>query len=120
MQPVFRLQRETRIKKTGVVRKETVYGLTSCSPQKAHAAQILTFVRGHWGIENRSHYVRDVTFDEDRSQVRQGSIPQVMAAFRNAVIGLMRFSGENNIAAACRRFAAQPDLALALIGVTEK
>ncbi len=73
-------------------------------------------VRGHWHIENRSHWVRDVTFDEDRSQVRSGNIPQAMAALRNTVIGLMRWAGETNIAAARRKFAAKPRLALKLIG----
>jgi len=78
---------------------------------------LLTLVRGHWHIENKSHWVRDVTFDEDRSQVRCGNIPQVMAALRNTVIGLTRWAGATNIAAACRRFAAQPALALELIGI---
>ena len=73
-------------------------------------------MRGHWHIENRSHWVRDVTFDKDRSQVRIGNIPQVMAALRNTAIGLMRWAGETNIAAACRMFAAKPRLALKLIG----
>ena len=59
-----------------------------------------------------------LTFDEDRSQVRCGNIPQVMAALRNTTIGLLRGAGYANIAAACRRFAAQPDLALTLIGLT--
>ena len=40
-----------------------------------------------------------------------------MAALRNVTIGLMRWSGEANIVAACRRFAAQPESALALIGI---
>ena len=61
--------------------------------------------------------MRDVTCDEDRSQVRCGSIPQVMAALRNTVIGLLRWTGHTNIAAACRRLAAQPAQALALIGI---
>jgi hypothetical protein len=58
-----------------------------------------------------------VTFDEDRSQVRCDSIPQIMAGLRNTVMGLMRRAGDTNIAAACRRFAAQPVLALELIGI---
>jgi hypothetical protein len=61
--------------------------------------------------------VREVAFDADRSQVRCGSIPQIMAAFRNTAIGLMQWAGETNIAVACRRFAAQPWSALALIGI---
>ena len=77
----------------------------------------MKLVRSHWHIENRSHWVRDVTFDEDRSQVRRGNIPQVMAVLRNTAIGLMRFAGATNIAASCRRFAAKPRLALEIIDV---
>jgi predicted transposase YbfD/YdcC len=114
---VFRLERQVILKKTGEVREEVVAGVTSLAPERADAARLLALVRGHWHIENCSHWVRDVTFDEDRSQVRCGNIPQVMAALRNTVIGLMRWAGHTNIAAACRRFAAQPQDALHLIGI---
>jgi predicted transposase YbfD/YdcC len=114
---VFRLERQVIIKKTGEVREEVVAGVTSLGPERADAARLLALVRGQWQIENQSHWVRDVTFDEDRSQVRCDSIPQVMAALRNTVIGLMRWAGHTNIAAACRRFAAQPRAALHLIGI---
>ena len=114
---VFQLERQVIIKKTGEVREEVAAGVTSLAPARADAGRLLALVRGHWHIENRSHWVRDVTFDEDRSQVRCGSIPQVMAALRNTVIGLMRWAGHTNIAAACRRFAAQPSAALHLIGI---
>lgn len=117
LEQVFALTREVMEKKTGSTRQEVVYGLTSLTAQRASAAQLLGLVRAHWTIENQSHWVRDVTFDEDRSQVRCGHIPQVLAALRNTAIGLMRQAGETNIAAACRRFAAQPWKALALIGV---
>jgi hypothetical protein len=85
--------------------------------QRADAARLLALVRRHWRIENQSHWARDVTVDEDRSQVWCGNIPQVMAALRNTVIGLRRGAGYTHIAATCRRFAAQPALALALIGI---
>jgi predicted transposase YbfD/YdcC len=114
---VFQLERQVIVKKTGEVREERVAGVTSLAPERADAARLLALVRGHWHIENTSHWVRDVTFDADRSQVRCGSIPQAMAALRNTVIGLMRWAGETNIAAACRRFAAQPWAALALLGI---
>jgi predicted transposase YbfD/YdcC len=114
---VFQLERQVIIKNTGEVREEVVVGVTSLTPERADAARLLAVVRGHWSIENRSHWVRDVTFDEDRSQVRCGNIPQVMAALRNTVVGLMRWAGYTNIAAACRRFAAQPQAALHLIGI---
>ena len=97
---------------------EVVYGVTSLSPKRVRPEGLLRLVRQHWQIEHQLHWVRDVTFDEDRSQVRCGRIPQVMAAFRNTAIGVMHWAGETNIAAACRRFAAQPWLAFALIGIT--
>jgi hypothetical protein len=52
--------------------------------------------------------VRDVTFDEDRSQMRSGAIPQTFAACRNLAIGLLRRTGASNIAAALRTYAARP------------
>jgi hypothetical protein len=77
---VFELERSVIIPKTGEVRSETVYGVTSLEPQRATPSRLLELVRGPWQIENQSHGVRDVTCDEDRSQVRCGHIPQVMAA----------------------------------------
>src|SRR5713101_3636065 len=114
---VFEVGRHVIIQKTGQERAEVVYGVTSLPAERATPARVLDLVRGHWSIENKSHWVRDVTFDEDRSQVRCGSIPQVMAALRNTAIGLLRWAGHTNIAAACRRLAAQPAQALALIGI---
>jgi hypothetical protein len=117
---VFQLERQVIIKNTGEVREDVVAGVTSLAPERADAARLLALGRGQWQIENQSHWVRDVTFDEDRSQVRCGNIPQVMAALRNTVIGLMRWAGYTNMAAACRRFAAQPRAALRLIGIAQE
>ena len=117
LEQVFAIEREVTQQKSGKSRQEVVYGCTSLTKEQADAEMLLKLVRGHWTIENQSHWVRDVTMDEDRSQVRKGNIPQVMAALRNTVIGLLRKAGESNIAAACRKFAAQPYAALALIGV---
>ena len=114
---VFEIGRHVITQKTGAERVEVVYGVTSLRPERVSPGQLLAFVRGHWHIENKSHWVRDVTFDEDRSQVRCGNIPHVMAALRNTTIGLLRWAGHTNIAAACRRLAAQPAHALALIGI---
>ena len=114
---VFELGRHVMIQNTGEERVEVVYGVTSLRPERATPGRLLALVRGQWHIENKSHWVRDVTFDEDRSQVRCGNIPQVMAALRNTAIGLLRWAGHTNIAAACRRLAAQPVQALALIGI---
>ncbi len=114
---VFELGRHVMFPKTGKERVEVVYGVTSLRSERATPERLLTLVRGQWQIENKLHWVRDVTFDEDRSQVRCGNIPQVMAALRNTAIGLLRGAGYPNIAAACRQLAAQPLQALALIGI---
>lgn len=82
--------------------------------------QLLTLWREHWAIENKLHYVRDVTFDEDRAAVWKDRIPQVMAALRNAAIGLARLDGQTNIAAACRHYAAQPAAALLALGLSPR
>ena len=90
------------------------------TPEEATPARLLNLWRGHWGIENRIHWVRDVTMDEDRSQVRTGAAPQIMAALRNLTIGLLTMAGEPNIAAALRRNATRPFHPLALIGALPK
>lgn len=114
----FCLTRTVVMKKTGEIRQETVYGMTDLTRAQAAPTDLLTLVRGHWHIENKSHHVRDVTFDEDRSRVRCGNIPQLMASLRNVCIGLMRVAQYKNIAATCRQFAARPEKALELLGVT--
>lgn len=114
----FRLERWAREKKTGKERQEVAYGITSLPAQLAGPEQLLGLTRGHWTIENRCHYVRDVTFEEDRSQARCGSVPQVLAALRNTAIGLLRRAGHTNIAAATRYYAARPVEALALLGIS--
>jgi len=106
-QQAFQLVRSRTNRKTGAVQAETIYGLTSLSAAKADATYVLARVRNHWIIENGSHYVRDVTFHEDHSQVRAGSTPQVLAALRNVAIALHRLHGETNMASACRRTAAK-------------
>jgi len=112
---VYRVEREfTGKRKT---KREMTYGITSLSPSEASPKQLLKLNRGHWGIENRLHYVRDVTFGEDASQVRTEAAPEVMAALRNTVIGLLRRAGVTNVAEALRRNAARPQEALALMGI---
>ena len=103
--------------KSGKIHTETVYAITSLSKQEADGDRLLDVARGHWGIENRSHYVRDVTFDEDRSKVRTKSGPRIMSTLRNLAISVLRFLGHSNIPKATRRMMFKPHLALNLIGV---
>jgi Transposase DDE domain len=107
-----------QITRRGATRTETSYAVTSLAPRAAPPARLLALWRGHWGIENRLHWVRDVTLDEDRCQVRTAAAPQVLAALRNTVLGVLRRAGHPNIAAALRRHAAHPREALALLGLT--
>ena len=116
-QQVFRIERTTTKLDGSPMRHEVVFGITSLSTTKASPSRLLALNRGHWGIENRLHWVRDVTFDEDRSQVRKGAGAQAMAALRNLAIGLLRRAGATNIAAALRHCVHHADKALRLIGL---
>ncbi len=94
---------------------EVVYLITSADHHAAPPATLATWVQGHWGIENRLHWVRDVTYDEDRSQVRTGNAPQVMATLRSTAISLLRLTGIENIAQGLRHHARDPEGTLKLI-----
>jgi len=96
---------------------QAAYGLTSLTPDKAGPPRLAGHVRGHWSIQNKLHWVRDVTFDEDRSQVRVGSGPRVMATLRNLAISALRLAGQTNIARGLRWASRDPARALALLGL---
>ena len=104
LQQVCRLERQRVVK--GKKQVDVSYAISSLPATDADARRLLSLSRGHWGIENRLHWVRDVTFDEDRSQVRTGAAPQVLAGLRNLVISLVRRAGHSNVAAALRRHNA--------------
>ncbi len=110
------MTRERTIK--GIKTVETVYGLTSLSPERANAADLLEFVRNHWRIENSLHYVRDVTQGEDACRVRSGTAPQVLAALRNAVIHLWGQLGASSNPEAIERLQTDATLAQNLIGIS--
>lgn len=95
-----------------------VYLITSLSPEKAGPERLLALNRGHWEIENRLHWVRDVTFGEDLSQVRTGAGPRMMATLRNLAISLIRLRDKSRgVAQALRDLAARPHLTLAMVGL---
>jgi predicted transposase YbfD/YdcC len=108
----------TRVRKaTGEVRRERASLVTSLPPGRADAAALLALNRGRWGIENRSHWVRDATFGEDRARIRAGGAPQVAAALRNLAIAVLRLHGHAAIRASRDYFAGHRDAALALVGL---
>jgi predicted transposase YbfD/YdcC len=118
IEQAFRIERIRIDLKTGRETSETAFGITSLSSKQASAARLLDLNRGHWSIENESHYVRDVTFDEDRSRIRKKAGPQVMATLRNIVLSLLRLLGIDNIAKAIREFAwGNKNRVLRVIGI---
>jgi predicted transposase YbfD/YdcC len=92
---------------------EVVYLITS--DRDADPATLAAWVRGHWEIENCLHWVRDVTYQEDKSLVRTGNAPRVMASLRSLAISLLRLDGHINIAAANRHHARDPQRTLNLL-----
>lgn len=87
---ILALHRRTVEKRSGRVYEETAYAVTSLSPEQADAAALLALWQRHWHIENQVHWVRDVVFGEDGSTTRSGRAPQVLAAFRNLALSLLR------------------------------
>jgi predicted transposase YbfD/YdcC len=115
----YRLEREVTYNKSGrVVREsqEVVYGMTSLPRLVARAKRLQELVCGRWTTENRVHYVRDVTLGEDISQAHVGNIPQIMAAFCNTALAVLRKEGHVNVAAARPYMACKPKQALPLTG----
>jgi hypothetical protein len=83
--------------KKGKLSKTKLYGVTSLSAEVASVENLLSYKRQHWAIENKSHHVRDVTFNEDRCRVRNRRKAQILSAVRNVVIALLRNAGFKNI-----------------------
>lgn len=106
LQQVYQITRE-RWKK-GEHTVEVAYRITSLVPDRADAARLLELDRGHWGIENGLHHVRDVTLGEDACRVRSHNAPEVLAAARNLALGLLRPLGFSSIATATRRIVMHP------------
>lgn len=114
----FRVDRHvTKLDETPMY-TETVYGITSLVARSERGAErLLALVRGHWKIENALHWVRDVVFDEDRSQVRTGNGPRMMATLRNLAISMLRLAGATSIAKALRWCSRNVRACCRLIGL---
>jgi predicted transposase YbfD/YdcC len=104
---VFRLERTVTQLPTGRESREVVYGITSCPPEKASAAQVLQWTRAYWGIENGLHYRRDVTLREDATRISQPALAKTMATINNFIVGLSLKLGYSNLASARRVFNAR-------------
>jgi predicted transposase YbfD/YdcC len=105
VQRAIKVVRRRRCRRTGKQSVETVYAVTSLDYRHADPGLLAVWIQGHWGIENRVHHVRDVTQSEDRSRIRAGSGPHVLASLRDTALNLHRLDGHTNIARAQRRAA---------------
>ena len=114
------LQLRRTITRHGKRSVEVVYLICSRLMTQTPPAQVASWVRGHWAIEDRLHYVRDVTYDEDRCRVRTGTGAEVMATLRNLAISLLRLAGWDNIAAATRHTARDVTRAAYLLLTSKK
>ncbi|MEN3585590.1 hypothetical protein AAH978_15725 [Streptomyces sp. ZYX-F-203] len=103
---------------TGELTIERIYLITSLAPGAATGPELPSWIRGHWGIENLPHHVRDRTFREDDSKIRTGHLPRTMASLRNLAISVHRQDGATNIAAALRRAARDYRRPLTALGLT--
>ena len=112
----FLVERYSTDTTTGKTSAVAILGITSLTAH-THPAQLAALIRGHWEIENRLHWVRDVTYREDASRVQTGTAPRVMAGLRNLAISALRQAGHTNIAAALRHTARNPARPLTLLGI---
>ncbi len=101
----------------GITKQSVRYGITSLPITVADAARLLTLKRDHWRIENGLHYVKDVTLGEDRSQIRTGHGPDVLAMMRDTALNLLRSTGCRTIAAQLRHHCRCPDALFSLLGL---
>jgi len=95
--------------------QQIVYGISSLTPAQASPSQLLDLLRTHWHIENRLHYRRDVTLQEDHSQLRMAGAPLALAALNGAVLALMDWLHVVNVPSQMRRFCARPHEAVHLL-----
>jgi predicted transposase YbfD/YdcC len=115
---VLQVTRKVRDLGTRSWRTTVIYAVTSLAHAQASPARLADYLRGHWAIENGLHYIRDVTFGEDASQVRTGTGPHVMTCLRNLVIGTLSRAGPVNLAAALRFHSRNPHRPLATLGIS--
>jgi hypothetical protein len=100
---------------TGEISTEVVYGLTNLPPNQLTLATLLQRWRGHWGVENRLHWVKDVVLKEEASRVRTAQAPMILATLRNALVSVIRVLGFDSITQGRRHLALSFDEAVAFI-----
>ena len=116
---VFMIERITCFVKTGKETKVITYGVTSKTPAIASAKDVLKDNRGHWSIENKSHYIIDWNYDEDRSRITKGYGPENVTRLRRFAVGLLKSKGVNNVAQKMRQILMTPRLVVDYLKMTQ-
>lgn len=118
LEQVLQITRTVTQLKTGATSKETIYAITSLPAERGSPETLLEASRGHWTIENKVHYVRDVTLGEDNCAVHKNQAHQILAALRNLLLTLVWLDGYTSTAAAIDEYSAQPLQAFRSMGLT--
>jgi len=115
LKQVFKLERTITTLKTGQIRHEVVYGISSLNAEQASPSQLLTMLRSYWQIENGLHYRRDVTLQEDRTRFKHNSAAHVMAIINNIILGMLVPASRNFLPSTRRFYSANPEHAFSLL-----
>ncbi len=117
---VFRVKRWAKNVKTGKQSIEYAYGITSADTEKASPQQLLEWNRGHWAVESKNHYRRDVTFNEDSSTMRVGSGPANNAVCNNIALAVILGQKRKfeSVPEAIRHFSQNREEAFSAIGLS--
>ena len=114
---VVRVERTVKKVKTGEVSHDISFYITSLPPQEADDSKLGGLIRGHWGIENKLHWIRDVICGEDDSKIGKGSGPRVLASLINLAISLFRLAKKKCMSKEFRRCGLYTEVALSYIGL---
>jgi predicted transposase YbfD/YdcC len=115
VQQALKLERITWRKGREV--RSVTYALTSVSRLRASTADLLSWLRGRWGIENTGFWVRDVTFGEDHCRIRSGTSADAFSRVRNAAMNAIKAWGGQNVAGMLREHAFRSDLLFTRVGI---
>jgi predicted transposase YbfD/YdcC len=118
---VLRLRRRRLAKRTGrLLSDETIYAVTSLTPEQAAPSALLRLWRRHWTMENGLHWIRDVVFAEDASTTRTGHAPQALAALRNLALSLLPLWRRPDVTAARQFFAGHTASLFRRLGLSSR
>lgn len=117
LQQIACIQRDTRTLTGAYIAKEYAFPITSATKSTLPAAELNGRVRGHWGIEAKTHWVRDTVWQEDHNQSWKGNTAHAMAALKNLAIGALRLAGFTEIKASTESIARDRRRAIPILAL---